>query len=80
MKPEIKFKALIDRIEGNIAVVLLGEEEQDAVDIPKNFLPTDIKEGDILNIRIQVKSRKTKESKEKVAEMIERLKNRSGGV
>lgn len=73
MRNEIKFKAVVDRIEGSKAVVLLGEEEQDAVDFPKNFLPSEVKEGDILNFKIQVKSRKTKESKEQVAEMIRKL-------
>ncbi|OGC14702.1 hypothetical protein A3J90_08890 [candidate division WOR-1 bacterium RIFOXYC2_FULL_37_10] len=73
MKQEIKFKAIVDRIEGDKGVLLLGEEQDDSVDFPKNFLP-DIKEGDILNFKISVKSRKTKEAKDKVKEMIEKLK------
>lgn len=76
MKQEIKFKAVVDRIEGIKAVVLLGEEEQDAVDFPKNFLPPETKEGDILNFKVQVKSRKTKEAKEKISDMINKLKDR----
>ncbi len=72
---DIKIKAVVDRIEENKAVVLLGEEEQEAVDFPKSFLP-DVKEGDILTFKIKVQSRKTKEAKEKVAAMIERLQRR----
>ncbi|OGC07174.1 hypothetical protein A2230_06540 [candidate division WOR-1 bacterium RIFOXYA2_FULL_36_21] len=74
MKQDIKFKALIDRIEGDKAVVLLGEEDEATVYFPIQFLPQSIKEGDILNFKIAVKSRKTKEAKDKIREMIEKLK------
>ena len=73
MKQDIKFKALIDRIEGDKAVVLLGEEDEATVYFPIQFLPQSIKEGDI-NFKIAVKSRKTKEAKDKIREMIEKLK------
>ena len=76
MKSEIKFKALIDRMEGNKAVVLLGEEERESADFPKSFLPEGSKEGDILSFKIRLESRRTKEAKEKVSEMIEKLKNK----
>ena len=76
MKSEVKFKALIDRIEGNKAVVLLGEEERDAADIPKGFLPEGSKEGDILTFKIKLESRRTKEAKEKVTDLINKLKNK----
>ncbi|MBI5701355.1 DUF3006 domain-containing protein [Candidatus Saganbacteria bacterium] len=73
MKQEVKFKAIVDRIEGSKAVLLIGEEEQDAVDFPKSFLP-EVKESDILTIKVKLQSRKTTEAKEKVAEMIEKLR------
>ena len=76
MKAEKKFKALIDRMEGNKAVVLLGEEEREAADLPKSFLPEGSKEGDILTFKIKLESRRTKEAKEKVAELINKLKNK----
>jgi len=76
MKAEIKIRALIDRFEGNVGVLLLGEEEQESVDFPKSFLPAGSKEGDILKIKITTESRRTKEAKQKVAEMIEKLKGR----
>ncbi len=75
MKGESKFKAVVDRVEGNSAVLLLGEEQDDSVDFPKSFLP-DVKEGDIVAFKIKVNSRKTKEAKEKVEEMIGMLRKR----
>lgn len=72
MRNEIKIKALVDRMEGDKAVVLFGEEEQESVAIPKIFLP-DVKESDILTVKIKLQSRKTKEAKAKVQGMIEKL-------
>lgn len=77
MKAEKKFKALLDRIEGSKGVVLLGEEEREAADIPKSFLPEGSKEGDILSFKIKLESRRTKEAKEKVQEMIKKLSSTS---
>lgn len=77
MKAEKKFKALLDRIEGSKAVVLLGEEERDAVDFPKAFLPEGSQEGDILSFKIRLESRKTKEAKAKVTDLINKLKNKN---
>lgn len=73
MKAEKKFRALIDRIEGNQGVLLLGEEEREAIDFPKSFLPEGAREGDILTVKIRLESRKTKEAKEKVAKLIRKV-------
>lgn len=73
MKAEKKFKALLDRVEDGKGVVLLGEEEREAVDFPMSFLPEGAKEGDILSFKIKLESRRTKEAKEKVKEMIKKL-------
>jgi hypothetical protein len=45
-------RAYLDRIEGNIAVLYLGEDEADKVDIPLQYLPKDVKEGDAFSIAI----------------------------
>jgi len=73
MKAEKKFRGLVDRFEGGRAVILLGEEEREAVDFPKSFLPEGTKEGDILTIKLKLESRRTKEAREKVARMIKKL-------
>ncbi len=76
MKAEIKYKGLVDRFEGVRAVLLLGEEEREAVEIPKEFLPEGVKEGDILTFKIKIESRRTKEAKEKAADLIEKLRGK----
>jgi len=75
MKQEIKFKAIVDRIEGSNAILLLGEEQEESIEIPKSFLPY-VQESDIVSFRIKVNSRRTKEAKDKVQDMIEKLKDR----
>ncbi len=50
----------------------MGDDEQDAIDLPRSLLP-DAKDGDILNIKIAIKSRKTDEAKKEVADMISKL-------
>ncbi|HTY13069.1 MAG TPA: DUF3006 domain-containing protein [Candidatus Omnitrophota bacterium] len=78
MKAEKKFKAVVDRIEGQKAVVLMGEEEREAAEISLPFLPEGTKESDILTFKIKLESRRTKEAKEKVALLIEKLKKKGG--
>jgi hypothetical protein len=73
MKAEKKFRGLLDRIEGSKGVILLGEEEREAVDFPRAFLPEGVRESDILTFKIKLESRRTKEAKEKVARMIKKL-------
>jgi hypothetical protein len=77
MKAEKKFKGVIDRIEGSLAVILLGEDQEDAIELPKAYLPEGSKEGDLLSFKLRLESRKTKDAKKEVEEMIAKLKNKS---
>lgn len=43
-------KFIIDRFEGDFAIVEL--EDKEMVDIPCKILPSDSKEGDVINISI----------------------------
>ncbi len=46
-------KAVIDRFEGDHAIVLFGDEET-KVDIPRQLLPLGVKEGDWLNVSFEL--------------------------
>ena len=69
-------KATIDRIEGNIAVLILEEDEAVRINLPLSFLPEGCREGDILTIGIKRDTPGTKEAKERLSQRIERLKNK----
>lgn len=71
----MKIRAVIDRIEGEFAVLLVGEQEV-AVDWPKSLLPVDFAEGDILNFQIEIDKKETTNQKEKVTALLEKLQKK----
>lgn len=53
--------AYIDRLEGDIAVLLLGDDMK-KVNFPKNYLPDNVGEGDYLKIDIAYDAAATEEA------------------
>lgn len=70
-------KATLDRIEGDIAILLARNGEIIRLNIPMSLLPEGCREGDILDISITRDEKDTEESKARVSGMIERLKKKS---
>ena len=68
-------KAVIDRFEGDFAVVLVGEEEI-KVDIPRQLLPPGAREGSWLKIDLELDPEGTKKQEEKIRGLLKRLKNK----
>ena len=68
-------KAIIDRLEGNYAVVLFGEDEI-RVDIPLEVLPYGVREGDVLSVSFEIDMEATRARKEKALSFLEKLKNK----
>jgi len=66
-------RGVIDRFEGDFAVIIAGEEGDERLEIPKSVLPLDSREGSIVELKIKVKKNKDKEAREKVKGMIEKL-------
>lgn len=67
-------KAIIDRFEGNIAVLEL--ENGTMKDIPKNKLPVDSKEGDCLifmNNNIVIDEKETTERRKNIKKLMNEL-------
>ncbi len=73
-------KAVIDRFEGDYAIVLFGKDEI-KVDIPKKLLPADSKEGSWLNISFELDLEGELKQRERIESKLERLKRkgREGG-
>jgi hypothetical protein len=69
-------KATIDRIEGQMAVLLAGDEPV-GFNIPLSLLPEGCKEGDVLNLAIERDLEETQDAKERVSSLMERLKKKS---
>jgi hypothetical protein len=70
-------KVTLDRIEDGIAVLLVRPDETIKIDIPFKLLPSDCREGDILDIMICRDIDGTEAAKERVSSLIEKLKNKN---
>jgi hypothetical protein len=71
-------KAVIDRVEGKIAVLLLGDEGT-KLNIPLSQLPEGCREGDILTISFARDPEATSQARERVSGLMEKLKKKSQG-
>lgn len=69
-------KATLDRIEGNMAVLLIQDGETIKVDVPLVLLPEGCGEGDILAITIKRDDSATMNAKERSKNLIEKLKRK----
>ncbi len=72
-------KAIIDRVEGELAVLLLGDTGEFRLNFPLSLLPVGCKEGDILNISIERDLATTQQTKERVSGLMDKLKKKSQG-
>jgi hypothetical protein len=73
-------RGVIDRIVEDaagrkLAAILLGEEEWE-INIPLQFLPEGAKEGDILDLGFQINHEATKNQKQRITNLIQKLKNK----
>ena len=66
----------IDRVESGVAIILVGSEGDDVLEIPVSWLPEGAGEGDLVTIGIQCSPDKTKKAKEEVANLIRKLQHK----
>jgi hypothetical protein len=69
-------QGVIDRFEGQYAVLLVGENEQQ-LEVPSENLPADAQEGDWLKISFAVDEETTSKQEKKVTNLINKLKNKN---
>ncbi len=72
-------KAVIDRIEGKLAVLLMGEDGSLKVNMPLILIPEGCKEGDVLDIAIMRDEKATVEAKDLSKDLIEKLRRKGQG-
>ena len=68
----MQIKAVIDRFEGNKAVLLLGEEEIQTI-WPRQFLASEAQEGDILQVDLQIDQMATKMAKAEAESLLQQI-------
>jgi hypothetical protein len=72
-------KAVIDRIEGKLAVLLMGEDGSQKVNMPVILIPEGCKEGDVLDIAIRKDEKATGEAIDQSKSLIEKLQRKGQG-
>lgn len=76
----MKWQAVVDRFEGNLAVLLhssRGKGEELQIYIPQQLLPENAREGDYLTICCQIDEVSTEAARKRVTGILERLVNRT---
>jgi hypothetical protein len=72
-------KAVIDRVEGELAVLLLGDKGEFKLNLPISLLPEGCKEGEVLNVSFERDPEATDQARERVTGLMEKLKKKSQG-
>ncbi len=68
--------ATVDRFEGDLAVLLMGDRET-VVNVHRSDLPPEVRQGDVLRLEVTIDREATEQRREEVRKKIERLKRRS---
>lgn len=74
MTKEVYMQAIVDRIEGKIAILEI--EGEILIELPKKFLPKGTREGNILKMTLEIDKIKEKKQRDKVKKLQEKLKKR----
>ena len=74
-----QFHAAIDRIEDNeMAVLLVGDDEQTQIDVPLALLPNGASDGDHLTINISIAEESRAATMSRVKKLQDKLARQSG--
>lgn len=73
MRDEVEIKAVVDRFEDGNAVLLVGQDERQAV-FPAASLPEGISEGDYIRMEISYDAEATKAAAEESARLLKELR------
>ncbi|NLK01236.1 MAG: DUF3006 domain-containing protein [Clostridia bacterium] len=68
-------RAVVDRFEGDQAILLFGEDEFQ-VAFPRDLLPEDTREGSWLNVNFELDTEGSEKQKEKISGLLDKLKNK----
>jgi hypothetical protein len=76
MKKQASTKLVVDRIEGDLAVLVLYDDDGVKFDLPLRYLPEGVKEGDhlLMNFREDEASRASEQKR--VDDLLKELKSR----
>ena len=68
-------KAVLDRFENDLAIILIGDEEQQII-VQKDMLPEGIKEGSWLKVNFEIDPESEDDQRTKIQNLLDKLKNK----
>ena len=66
-------KVFIDRVEGDLAVIVLYDDDKVKFNLPVKYLPEAIGEGDYLQLTFTVDKESHEEEKQKIDNLLKKL-------
>ena len=69
-------KAFIDRVEGDLAVIVLYDDDNVKFNLPLKCLPENVSEGDHLQMTFAVDKETREAEKQKIDLLLNKLKNK----
>jgi Protein of unknown function (DUF3006) len=76
MKSSASNKVVIDRTEGDLAVVVLFDDDRVRFNLPSRYLPDGVKEGDHLQMSFTEDEASRHSEQERVDDLLKELKNK----
>ncbi len=75
----VRVHAVVDQLEdGNVAVLLLGDDERTAVDVPIDMLPAGVRGGDHLVVTFSVDEKSRGRAEKRIKNLQQKLEQRGG--
>ncbi|MCR4426390.1 MAG: DUF3006 domain-containing protein [Firmicutes bacterium] len=72
----MEIKVTVDRVEEGTLVLLVRPEEDIQILWPSSAMPIKVKEGDILVLEVEKDVEETRQAKERVTALLEKLQNK----
>lgn len=69
----VRVRAVVDRFEGDQAVLLLGDREAASVIWPRAFLPEEASDGAVLEVTLEIDSEETADAAEQIRRLLKDL-------
>ncbi|HKY05587.1 MAG TPA: DUF3006 domain-containing protein [Blastocatellia bacterium] len=69
-------KVLVDRIEGDVAVLVVDAEDGAQFNLPVKYLPEGVKDGSHLRVTFEVDAKSARAAKEKVQDLLKELRGK----
>ncbi len=76
MKPQTSTSVFIDRIEGDLAVLVLHDDDRVKFNLPLRYLPDGVREGDHLLMSLREDEESRDSQKKRVDDLLKELKSR----